>query len=124
MPRLLRLSLFSLGVALVIVACGSRTGLDTPEPGCTENEVDCEPQKDAEAEDQGVDQTLPPDARPDRQPEDGPLFEGGPLDVVTDCPDPPYCDPRDPGFVYKCGVRIVQCSSLEQCEQEIGRAHV
>ena len=46
----------------------------------------------------------------------GPIFEGGPLDVVTDCPFPTVCEPNDPGYVYKCGQRIYQCSSLEQCE--------
>jgi hypothetical protein len=107
----------------MILACGSRTGLSIPEPGCSDNEVDCEPvpQEDAQGDDRSIDRTLPPDAQPDR-PGDGPLFEGGKLDVVTDCPDPPYCDPRDPGFIYKCGVRIEQCSSLEQCEQVGGEA--
>jgi hypothetical protein len=49
--------------------------------------------------------------------ETGPLYDGGPLDVVTDCPSPPYCEPGDPGYVYKCGQRVYQCSSLEQCEE-------
>ncbi len=49
--------------------------------------------------------------------ETGPLYDGGPLDVVTDCPSPAYCLPGDPGYVYKCDQRIYQCSSLEQCEE-------
>lgn len=77
---------------LGFLACGSRTGLDAPFP------------YDATVDAIRADAT-----------KDGPLFEGGPLDVVTDCPDPPYCDPNDLGFVYKCGVRVYQCGSLEQC---------
>jgi hypothetical protein len=45
------------------------------------------------------------------------LVDGGPLDVQVDCPTPSYCVPSDPGYVYKCGERIYQCSSLEQCEE-------
>jgi IgGFc binding protein len=128
MPRWLRLASFSVLVACLILACGSRTGLSIPEPGCEDNHVDCEPAADARAEEGAGDHTIPPppppaDARVDR-PGDGPLFEGGKLDVVTDCGQPPYCDPRDPGFVYQCGVRIEQCSSLEQCAQIGGEAGV
>src|SRR5262245_23763124 len=47
----------------------------------------------------------------------GPLFEGGPLDASIDCSTPSYCVPDDPGYVYQCGVRVYQCSSLEQCEE-------
>ena len=47
----------------------------------------------------------------------GPLYDGGPLDVQVECATPSYCTPTDPGFVYKCGQRIFQCSSLEQCEE-------
>ena len=55
----------------------------------------------------------------------GPLVEGGPLDVRVDCAAPSYCDPTDLGYVWKCGERTVQCSSLEQCEErESGAACV
>jgi len=47
----------------------------------------------------------------------GPLVEGGPLDVSVECATPTYCDPSDLGYVWKCGARTVQCSSLEQCEE-------
>jgi hypothetical protein len=59
-----------------------------------------------------------PDAPVDVTFPDGPttIFEGGILDVTTDCPFPAVCEPSDPGYVYKCGERIIQCSSLEQCE--------
>jgi len=88
-----RLAFASLGVAVLFVACGARTGLYAgPSPA---------PIVDATAD----------------VPKDGPLVEGGPLDVQVDCPTPTYCDPGDPGYVYKCGVRIYQCSSLEQCEE-------
>jgi hypothetical protein len=46
----------------------------------------------------------------------GPIVEGGPLDVSVECTSPAYCDPSDLGYVWKCGERILQCSSLEQCE--------
>jgi hypothetical protein len=48
--------------------------------------------------------------------------DGHLLDVVTECNDPPFCRKDDPGFVYKCGVRIEQCGSLEQCEDSCGDA--
>jgi hypothetical protein len=70
----------SLTLAVLFVACGSRTGLLVAD-------------------------------------EPGPLIEGGPLDVSVDCPTPSYCDPSDLGYVWKCGERIFQCSSLEQCEE-------
>jgi hypothetical protein len=57
------------------------------------------------------------DVRAEDAPKDGPLVEGGPLDVQVDCATPSYCDPSDPGYVWKCGQRIIQCSSLEQCEE-------
>jgi hypothetical protein len=82
-------ALASLAVAALFVSCGARTGLNAPGRGA-----------DATAED---------------APE--PLFEGGPLDVHVDCPTRTYCDPSDLGYVWKCGQRIFQCSSLEQCEE-------
>ena len=83
-----------------MVACGSRTGLVSDQIEYVG--------ADGSYPDVLVDVTLP-DAVP-------PLFEGGILDVVTDCPFPAVCEPSDPGYVYKCGQRIIQCSSLEQCE--------
>jgi hypothetical protein len=94
---LVRAGASSLVVTAVLFACGARTGLVAPEPP-----------PDATSFDVTVDHTHP----------DGPLFEGGPLDVTTDCPDSStYCDPNDLGFVYACGKRVFQCSSLEQCEK-------
>ena len=102
MGRTRRTGLRSLGSALavcgVLIACGSRTGLLSSEEVPTDASVDAR------------------DATTDVSP-DGPVKEGGKLDVTTDCPDPPTCDPKDPDFVYKCGVRVEQCSSLEQCSQ-------
>ncbi|HEY1960145.1 MAG TPA: IgGFc-binding protein [Polyangiaceae bacterium] len=87
----------SFAVGALFVACGSRTGLLAPELA------------DATTDGSGdvlVDQTG-----------DGPLVEGGPLDVTTDCPDSStYCDPNDPDYLWACGQRVFQCSSLEQCE--------
>ncbi|MEO6418769.1 MAG: IgGFc-binding protein, partial [Polyangiaceae bacterium] len=94
-------------VAFVIAACGSRTGLLGGD--LTDFVVDASP-------DVVGDQTMLVDGQqPDEGFPDGPLFEGGPLDVITDCADPAYCDPRDLGNVYKCGVPVFQCSSLESC---------
>ena len=71
------------------IACGARTGLLTP------------------------DSVVPPDAQADNT---VPIREGGQLDVSLDCPDSgPYCDPQDLGYVFQCGQRSYQCSSLEQC---------
>jgi hypothetical protein len=97
-PFAAKVAFFAFAIAEVIVACGSRTGLLV----------------DAVPNDAAVDTTL--DAAD--APHDGPLYEGGPLDVVTDCPQPPYCSPNDLGHIYKCGVAIYQCSSLEQCEEK------
>ncbi len=84
---------------VIFVACGSRTGLDAPtkHDGATMTDVMVE------------------ELNADGPQGDGPLFEGGALDVVTDCGQPPYWDPNDLGYIYKCGVRVYQCSSLEQC---------
>jgi hypothetical protein len=80
-----------LALASLFVACGARTGLDVP------------------------DRTRPDASVPIV--DSGPLAEGGPLDVGAECATPAYCDPSDPGYVWKCGERILQCSSLEQCEE-------
>ena len=53
---------------------------------------------------------------------EGPMYDGGALDVTVECATPSYCVPSDPGYLYKCGQRIVQCSSLEQCEEREGGA--
>ncbi|MGH7296286.1 MAG: hypothetical protein ACRELB_15205, partial [Polyangiaceae bacterium] len=91
-----RLAFASLGAAALFVACGARTGL----LGGTGPEADATT-------------------------ETGPLYEGGPLDVQVDCAQPAYCDPSDLGYVWKCGQRVFQCSSLEQCEErESGAACV
>lgn len=79
--------------AVGFVACGSRTALDAPLSSGGSR----------------------PDGATDGPAGDGPLYEGGWLDVVTDCGQPPYCDPNDLGYIYQCGVRVYQCSSLEQC---------
>jgi len=90
----------ALAVCGVLIACGSRTGLLAPDEVTTDASIDAH---DATAEDVVT--------------TDSPLHEGGKLDVTTDCPEPPTCDPKDPDYVYRCGVRIEQCSSLEQCSQ-------
>ncbi|HEX3344163.1 MAG TPA: IgGFc-binding protein, partial [Polyangiaceae bacterium] len=91
-PAAARIAFASLAMAVLFVACGARTGLDVPSGG-------------------------PVDATADVPKEGAPFIEGGPLDVQVDCPTPAYCDPSDLGYVWKCGQRIIQCSSLEQCEE-------
>jgi hypothetical protein len=113
MPRFARFVVLSFVIAFVVVACGSRTGLgvdlDEPAPGIDSAADTPDQTIDREA---AIDRIVPGDA-----PSDRPMFEGGPLDVTVDCPDPTTCDPADPGYVYKCGKRIFRCSSLEQCAQ-------
>src|SRR5438105_11403741 len=114
MRRPVVLVLASLAFPAVVGACGSRTGLIVDETA-TSN-ADAGRDGDALA-DVDADRTIQ-DAKDARETDthgDAPLFEGGKLDVVTDCEQPSYCDPRDLGFIYKCGVRIEQCGSLEQC---------
>src|SRR5438876_46908 len=123
MRRGLRLVVFSLGGTAMIFACGSRTGLPVDDlPNCPAGTIECFDTNN------GVD--APNDVTLDRSPDvqedvsvdrasDGPLFEGGKLDVLVDCAAPSYCLTSDPSFIYKCGVRVERCSSLENCE-EIG----
>jgi hypothetical protein len=94
-PTLLgRFALVAAAVAGIMVACGARSELFVGEgPHDATTDV-----RDAPAG-------------------DGPLVEGGPLDVQVECATPSYCVQGDPGHVYKCGVPIFQCSSLEQCEE-------
>ena len=47
----------------------------------------------------------------------GPLFDGGPTDAQVDCASPSTCEATDPSYVYRCGQRVYQCSSLEQCRE-------
>ncbi len=89
--RVARFFFSSCAVAAVVIACGARTGLDVPGPNTS------------------IDATI--------DVEDAPSQEGHALDVVVDCAAPAYCDPNDPTQIYKCGVPIYQCGSLEQCEE-------
>jgi hypothetical protein len=111
MRRLLRASVVTGVLGFIFAACGSRTSLvdgeldevgDANTDGTTSDVI-------------GRDNVVPFDA-PLESTTDGPLIEGGPLDVQVDCNEPKYCDPRDTGYVYQCGVRVFQCSSLEECK--------
>lgn len=48
--------------------------------------------------------------------------DGHPLDVMPDCTTPTYCQPGDPGYIYKCGVRVYECGLLDQCVEPCGEA--
>jgi hypothetical protein len=91
------------GVA-VVAACGARTGLDV-------NDL-----VDATRHDGGR------DAMEESPFDVPPINEGHPLDVMPECATPTYCKPTDPGYIYKCGERIYQCSSLEECVEPCGEA--
>src|SRR5689334_15779115 len=115
MRRLLRFGFSALTIAAVLVACGARTGLQEDPPRLDASadatlDAQTEASLDARA-DATLDATL--DASFDA-PSDSPLFEGGELDAKPECTAPAYCDPLDRGFIYRCGVRIFQCSSIEQ----------
>jgi hypothetical protein len=86
-------------VGAIVASCGARTGLLLDEPFPVSDATTSDVRSDGPVGD-----------------EFSPVVEGGYLDVVTDCATPTYCDPSDLSYVWKCGVRIEQCSSLEQCE--------
>jgi hypothetical protein len=111
MRRGLRLALFFGVFAAILVACGSRTALLDGEEVAITNDAASDVTM---IDDRAPDRDAIPDTRVD-SPDGKPFIEGGALDVTTDCPEAPYCDPRDLGNVYKCGVPIFQCSSLENC---------
>jgi len=122
MRRVGRLGVFAFVVSAILAACGSRTGLIA--------DVEDEPPAPDAARDVSLERDVAAPRSPDAVDEeagdedvaDEPIVEGGPLDVVTDCPDPAYCDPSNLGFVFRCGQPIFQCSSLEQCEARDGVA--
>jgi IgGFc binding protein len=98
--RVLAASLPPLVGFAILAACGARTGLPIPVlEDARARDVESEPFQDV---------TI--------------IHEAHFLDVHPDCDTPTYCVPGDPNYVYKCGVRIEQCSSLEQCEEPCGDA--
>ncbi|MEO8876374.1 MAG: IgGFc-binding protein [Polyangiaceae bacterium] len=114
MRSLLRASIVTGVLGFVFAACGSRTALvdgeiDVEADAHSDSDVTTNP--DAPKSDAPIDRDAPNDTGTD-----APLVEGGPLDVKVECNEPKYCDPRDTGYVYQCGVRVFQCSSLEQCK--------
>jgi hypothetical protein len=91
---------------IVVVSCGARTGLDIPV------------HEDARVHhpDATLDAPKQHDATPDQLADVIPLHDGHPLDVDDECATPTYCKANDPNYIYKCGERIFQCASLDQCE--------
>ena len=78
MRRTLRFLGLAGSIAFVVVACGARSGLDVdlPPEGGTDSSID---RDSADVRDGTSDRDATPDSPP--------FIEGGPLDVVTDCPD-------------------------------------
>jgi hypothetical protein len=121
-----RFVLFSGAVAATFLACGSRTGLLVEEeqpPGvdAAQDHTVADGFR-ADVHDARHEGETPVDSRVEHDAPidafDAPiLFEGGPLDAQPECTTPTYCDPKDPGKIFKCGVPVFQCSSLEQCEE-------
>jgi hypothetical protein len=117
-----RVALSAFFVAALVIACGARTGLPGGEPIAIGEDAAMDATLDSNVNDATSD-TNAFDAKLDSpfdSPKDAPLdspilFEGGLLDVQTDCPSTTYCVDGDPQYVYKCGVRVEQCSSLEIC---------
>ena len=113
--RFTRLAVLGSIITWLVAACGARTGLDVINP----------PEPDASGVDAPGDVSVDtsPDVIDDAPPDVPLLFEGGALDVVTEeCGQPSYCVDGDPGYIYLCGSRVFQCSSLEQCEKPCGDA--
>ncbi|MFO0672121.1 MAG: IgGFc-binding protein [Polyangiaceae bacterium] len=105
--------------SFIVVACGSRTDLPYPLPSTTSEAGDgmteaSDAPQDSDAKD--GDARADADADADARDGDGPIIEGGPIDAPLDCDAGPVCNPDDPGYVYQCGARVFQCSSLETCK--------
>src|ERR1700678_1395557 len=102
-------------VACVVVAsCGARTGLelkprhDAGRDAASDATFDVSIDSPKDAPLEHIPDVIPP-------PQDGHF-----LDAKADCEAPAYCKADDPNYIYKCGVRIFQCGSLEQCEERCG----
>ena len=126
-PRLMQFALSSCTLAAVFVACGSRTGLllDDSEPPIDASVAvmaDSTPDSRADVRDAHRDARDAPEGAFDAPVEAeasidaAPIFEGGALDAQPECTTPTYCDPKDPGKIFKCDVAVFQCNSLEQCQ--------
>lgn len=114
-------AVLSLSVALFLVgACGSRSelpggSLSANEAGdgtiesSAENDGNGDGNRDGTAD--ALDSTIDVGDALD----DHPLVEGGPIDATIDCDSGPTCVDSDPGYLYQCGTRVFQCSSLETC---------
>jgi hypothetical protein len=100
-------------IACVVVAsCGARTGLELKPRH--------DAGRDAPSHDATFDVGLDAPRDVEHIPDVIPSQDGHFLDAKADCDSPTYCKPDDPNYIYKCGVRIFQCGSLEQCEERCG----
>jgi hypothetical protein len=105
MRRVARYLIATLPSLAVVVACGARTGLSVLVPA----DAAIDHERDAPEEFSSFQDVAP-------------VHDAHLLDVMPDCSTPTYCVPGDPNYVYKCGIRIEQCSSLEQCVEPCGDA--
>ncbi len=103
MSRILRAVALIVAAFLLILACGARTGVFLESATLRDGGKDFDAPANFDA--QGI-------------------FDGRVFDVATECNTPPVCNGGDPGYVFKCGLRIEQCGSLEQCEDACGDASV
>jgi len=124
---------------IIVASCGARTGLDVPVHGDATadaarrheagRDAAHEAARDATRDvsrDAPRDAALDviKDATTDQFADVVPMHDAHPLDVAPECTSPTYCNPDNPNFIYKCGVPIFQCGSLEQCEVRCGDAGV
>ena len=97
-----------LTIAVLLEACGARSGLDVFEIESQDAALGPSSRLDGAttAGDRGAeDAAAPRDATVEL------------ADAPAECGVPANCDPSDPNHVYRCGAAIAACSPLEQCEE-------
>jgi hypothetical protein len=105
------LAVFAGTVVLTLGACGSRTALYVGPGGPGDAQDDTSV---ADAETDGTIRDAEADQSKEAKSDAG--------DATVDAGCPAYCDPGDPGHVYRCGKAVSQCGLLEQCEMRDGGA--
>jgi hypothetical protein len=114
--RIRRPALAPLAWVGTVAACGARTGLLVPElPSADDASVEAKIEGGVDADES----PQPADAQFEAEFSDGDDAEAvaPPADAQSECSPETVCDPNDLEHVYRCGVPVVSCGSLEQCEQ-------